>query len=185
MKLQLSFACDNMTLEEISFTTAFNINRSTMALFLKCSSKDELHIVCDAFFLGMALLLCPKEYGSICESMIINPTLSNSIANSLNTPKGLEVTVTAARAAEEWEGLLAALHEVATRVKSDLDNLWSTLERGHLEWLSAISSAHLLKVILKDALKNDEKKTDKDVVDAKMIYMYAFHYRRFLKLGEK
>jgi hypothetical protein len=24
-----------------------------------------------------------------------------------------------------------------------------------------------------DALKNDEKRTDKDVVDAKMIYMYA------------
>ncbi len=170
---QSSFACDNMTPEETSFTNAFNINRPTMALSSKCSSKDELHIVRDAFFLGMASLLCPKEFGSIRESMIIDPTSSNSIANSLNTPKGLEVTVTAARAADEWEGLLAALHEVATRVKSDLDEIWSTLERGRLEWLSAISSAHPLKVILKDALKNDEKRTDKDVVDAKMIYMYA------------
>jgi hypothetical protein len=26
---------------------------------------------------------------------------------------------------------------------------------------------------LKDALKNDEKRTEKDVVDAKMMYMYA------------
>ena len=162
-----------MTPEEISFTTAFNINRPTLALFSKCSSKDELHIVRDAFFLGMASLLCPEEYGSIRESMIIDPTSSNTIANSLNTPKGLEVAVTAARAANEWEGLLAALHEVATGVNSDVDEIWSTLERGRLEWLSAINYAHPLKVTLKDALKNDEKRTEKDVVDAKMMYMYA------------
>ena len=149
-----------MTPEEISLTTAFNINRRTLALFSKCSSKDES-------------LLCPEEYGSIRESMIIDPKSPNSIANSLNTPKSLEVAVTAARAADEWEGLLAALHEVATGVNSDLDEIWLTLERGRLEWLFAINSAHPLKVILKDVLKNDEKRTEKDVVDSKMIYMYA------------
>ena len=162
-----------MTPEELNFTTAFNKNRPTLALFSKCASKDELHIIRDAFFLGLASLLCTKEYGSLRESMIIDPTSFTSIANSLNTPKGLEVMVTAARSSEEWEGLLAALHEVATQVNSDLDEIWSVLERGRLEWLSAINSAHPLKVILKNALKNDNKRTEKDDVDAKMIYMYA------------
>ncbi|KAL3807275.1 hypothetical protein ACHAXA_004091 [Cyclostephanos tholiformis] len=162
-----------MTPEEILFTNAFNTNRSALALFSKCTSLDELHIVRDAFYLGMASLLCPQEYGSLRESMIIDPTSFTSIANSLNKPNGLEVMITAARASDEWESLLASLHEIATGVNSDLDYIWSTLERGRLEWLSAINAAHPLKVILKDALNNVEKRTENDEVDAKMIYMYA------------
>jgi hypothetical protein len=162
-----------MTPEEIRFTNAFNINRSALALFSKCISRDELFIVRDAFFLGMASLLCPQEYGSLRESMIIDPTSFSSIANSLNTPKGLEVMVTVARASDGWESLLASLHDIASAVNSDLDAIWSTLEKGRLEWLSAISSAHPLKMILKGALNSDENRTENDDVDAKMIYMYA------------
>lgn len=162
-----------MTPQEISFTNIFNINRPTLALFSKCSSKDELHIVRDAFFLGMASKICPQEYDSLRESMITDPTSFTSIINSMNTPKGLEAMVTAARASDGWEGLLGALHAVATEVDSDLDAIWMTLEEGRFEWLCALNASHPLKVILKDALKQDEKTTDKDRMEAKMIYVYT------------
>ena len=162
-----------MTPQEVSFTNAFNVNRQTLALFSKCASKDELHIVRDSFFLGMASQLCPQEYGSLRESMITDPVSFTSIASSLNTPKGLESMVTAARSSDGWESLLAALHSIATEVNSDLDGIWSTLENGRLEWLGALNSAHPLKVILKDALKKDSNRTEKDQMEAKMIYMYA------------
>jgi len=162
-----------MTPEEIIFTNAFNANRPTLAIFAKCSTRDELHIVRDAFFLGMASLLCPLEYESLRVSMITDPMSFTSIVNSLNTPKSLEVMITVARASDDWEALLAALLDVATKVNSDLDEIWSTLEIGRIEWLGAVNSAHPLKMILKDALKADDKRTEKDEVDAKMIYMYA------------
>ena len=162
-----------MSPEEIHFTNAFNANRPTLALFAKCSSRDELHIVRDAFFLGMSSLLCPLEYESLRESMITDPMSFTSIVNSLNTPKSLEVMITVARASDDWETLLAALLDVATEVNSDLDEIWSTLENGRMEWLGAISSAHPLKMILKDALNADDNRTEKDEIDAKMIYMYA------------
>lgn len=97
----------------------------------------------------------------------------NSIASSLNTPKGLESMVTAARASSGWKDLVDALHATADAVGSDLDDIWMTLEAGRLEWLGALNSAHPLKVILKDALKNDSERTKKDEVDAKMVWMYA------------
>eukprot|EP00585_Thalassiosira_rotula_P025070 CAMPEP_0196237308 /NCGR_PEP_ID=MMETSP0913-20130531/6392_1 /TAXON_ID=49265 /ORGANISM="Thalassiosira rotula, Strain GSO102" /LENGTH=150 /DNA_ID=CAMNT_0041518845 /DNA_START=113 /DNA_END=565 /DNA_ORIENTATION=+ len=81
--------------------------------------------------------------------------------------------VTAARASDGWENVLGALHAVATEVNSDLDGIWMTLEKGRLEWLGALNSAHPLKVILKDALKNDERTTERDLMEAKMIYIYT------------
>lgn len=81
--------------------------------------------------------------------------------------------ITAARASEYWQTLINALHLAADTVGSDLDSIWLTLERGRLEWLRSLNSAHPLKVILKDALKADDKRTEKDEVDAKMIWMYA------------
>ncbi|KAL7530487.1 hypothetical protein ACHAWF_003393 [Thalassiosira exigua] len=162
-----------MTPQEINFTNAFNANRPTLALFAKCATKDELHIVRDAFFIGMTSQLCLGEYASLRVSMITEPASFTSIADSLNTPKGLESMVTAARASTQWESLLGALHRVATDVNSDLDGVWLTLENGRLEWLGALNSAHPLKVILKNALSNDEKRTERDEMDAKMVYMYA------------
>ena len=162
-----------MTPLEITFTNAFNVNRPTLALFSKCASKDELHIVRDAFFLGMASQLCPQEYGALRISMITDSSSFTSIVNSLNTPKGLEAMVTAARASDGWESLLGALHALSTEVNSDLDSIWMTLEKGRLEWLGALNSSHPLKVILKDALKNDKNTTDRDQMEAKMIYIYT------------
>ncbi len=81
--------------------------------------------------------------------------------------------ITAARASDEWGGLLAALYAVTVRVNSDLDGIWSRLENGRLEWLHAINGAHPLKVVLKDVLRKDEERTEKDEMDAKMVYIYA------------
>ena len=162
-----------MTPQEINFTNAFNQNRPTLAIFAKCSTKDELHTVRDAFFLGMASQLCPNEYESLRVELITDPTAFDSIASNLNTPKGLETMVTAARASSGWETLLFALHTVATAVGSDLDDIWMTLEKGRLEWLGALNSAHPLKVTLKKALEKDDKRTEKDEVDSKMIWIYA------------
>lgn len=102
-----------------------------------------------------------------------NYSAFNSIASSLNTPRGLESMITAARASEYWQTLIDALHLAAVAVGSDLVSIWRTLETGRLEWLKSLNSAHPLKVILKDALKSDDQRTEKDEVDAKMIWMYA------------
>ena len=121
----------------------------------------------------MASKLCPTEYGALREAMITDPASFTSIASSINTPQGLEAAVTAARVADGWEALLGALHNVSSAVNSDLDAIWSTLETGRLEWLGALNSAHPLKVILKDALKKDDKSTERDEMESKMIYLYA------------
>ncbi|KAL7471061.1 hypothetical protein ACHAXS_011346 [Conticribra weissflogii] len=162
-----------MTPQQETFTSAFNQNRPTLALFSKCFTLDELHIVRDAFFLGMASLLCPHEYESLRMDIMTDPTAFISIASSVNTPKGLETMMTAARASSQWERLLFALHKVSSAVGSDLDDIWMTLEKGRLEWLGALNSAHSLKVTLKEALEKDTERTEKDEVDAKMVWMYA------------
>lgn len=96
-----------------------------------------------------------------------------SISNSINSPNGLESMITAARTCDGWESLLAALLQVSTSVGSDLDSIWQTLEDGRLQWLGALNSAHKIRSTLKDALDKDANKTEKDIVDAKMIYIYA------------
>jgi len=160
------------TPQEIQFTNAFNANRPTLALFSKCNNKDELHVIRDSFFLGMGSLLCKHEYDDLREQMIVDPVSHTSISNSINSPNGLESMITAARTCDGWENLLAALLQVSTSVGSDLDSIWSTLEEGRLEWLGALNSAHTLKKTLKDSLDIDANKTQKDIVDAKMIYIY-------------
>ncbi|KAL7501111.1 hypothetical protein ACHAWT_010862 [Skeletonema menzelii] len=155
------------------FTEAFNRNRATLALFSKCSTKDELDVVRDAFFLGMASQLCPNEYESIRECLITDESAFDAIASSINTDKGLETTVTAARASPHWLDLVTAVHAVSNTVGSDLDGIWTTLEKGRLDWLGAVAAAHPLKVILKEALDKDKNKTERDEVDMKMVYIYA------------
>ena len=81
--------------------------------------------------------------------------------------------MTAARASPNWLDLLTALHDKSAHVGSDLNNIWQTLETGRLEWLGAVAAAHPLKVILKEALSKDKNRTEKDVVDMKMVYIYA------------
>ena len=163
-----------MTDQQVAhFTAAFNRNRPTLALFSNCSTVDELHIVRDAFFLGMASQLCPEEYENMRESLITDESAFDAIASSINTDKGLETTVTAARASPHWLDLVTSVHNASNVVGSDLDSIWNTLEKGRLEWLGAVTAAHPLKVILKDALDKDDNKTERDVVDMKMVYIYA------------
>ena len=54
-------------------------------------------------------------------------------------------------------------------VGSDLDGIWNTLENGRMDWLGAVTAAHPLKVILKEALNKDKNKTERDEVDIKMV----------------
>jgi len=161
------------TPQEIQFTNAFNATKPTLALFSKCNNKDELHVLRDSLFLGMGSLLCTQEYNDLREQMIIDPVSHTAISNSIDSPNGLESMITAARTCDGWESLLAALLQVSTSVGSDLDSIWNTLEDGRLQWLGALNSAHTIKATLKDALDKDANKTEKDIVDAKMIYIYA------------
>ena len=162
-----------MTTPQEILTNAFNANRPTLALFSKCNNKDELHIIRDTFFLGMGSLLCTHEYDDLREQMIVDPVSHTVIANSIDSPSGLESMITSARTCDGWENLLAALLQASTSVGSDLDSIWSTLEDGRLAWLGALNSAHTLKKTLKDALDKDANKSEKDIVDSKMMYIYA------------
>ncbi|VEU33829.1 unnamed protein product [Pseudo-nitzschia multistriata] len=45
-----------------AFVRAFDKQRPTLAGFARCSNLDELRIVRDGFYLGMAKDLCPEEY---------------------------------------------------------------------------------------------------------------------------
>lgn len=159
----------SMTPDEISFTNAFHRNRPTLAGFAKCSSKDELHVVRDAFVMGMASDLCPEEYEAVRVAVVTDP----AVASSVGKATGLASMVTAARTAEEWETLVESVHGAAAAVGSNLDEIWSTLETGRLEWLGAVSSAHKIKCLLKEGLQKDRQHANGDVSDAKMIWIYA------------
>lgn len=165
-----------MTPQEISFTNAFNANRQCLALFAKCSTLDELHVIRDAFYLGMASICCKKEYEVIREEVITDEASASTIIASMNGPKALESMITSARSSAGWGPLLGALHELSSAVGSDLDQIWEGLESGRLEWIGALSAAHKLKLILKAAL-NEEQACfpvhQDDDTDAKMVWMYA------------
>jgi hypothetical protein len=47
------------------FVRAFNKQRTTLAGFSRCSSKEELDIVRDGFYLGLAKDLCPDAYKAV------------------------------------------------------------------------------------------------------------------------
>lgn len=48
-----------------SFVQAFNKQRTTLAGFSKCSNKEELEVVRDGFYLGLAKELCPDAYKAV------------------------------------------------------------------------------------------------------------------------
>ena len=162
-----------MTPQEIAFTNAFNANRQCLALFAKCSTLDELHVIRDAFYLGMASICCKKEYEVVREEVITDEASASTIIASMNGPKALESMITSARSSAGWGPLLGALHELSSAVGSDLDQIWEGLESGRLEWIGALSAAHKLKLILKAALNKDDRHSQDDDTDAKMVWMYA------------
>lgn len=160
----------NLTQEEILFTNAFNAQRMTLAGFAECSSKEELHIVRDGFYLGLASDLRIPEYEPIREAVVTD----ESVAASCRTDKAFQATVEAARKSTHWDNLVNAVKSMATSVGSNLEEIWMTLENGRLEWLAAVSAAHQIKTMLKTALDNTcGGAMDGDISDAKMIWMYA------------
>ena len=160
-----------MTPDEIAFTNAFNRQRPTLAGFAHCQSMEELHVVRDALFLGLARDLCPAEYQGVANHVVLN----EDVAKNATTAAGFQTVVESARAStEEWNTLVDAVQAKAAAVGSDLNGIWKTLEQGRMEWLRAVNAAHPLKVVLKEALKNDHaEQSAGDVSDAMMVWIYA------------
>lgn len=154
-----------------AFTNAFHRQRPILAGFAHCVNLDELHVVRDAFFLGLARELCPTEYIAIANHVVVDET----VAVTANTAQGLQQMVESARShPEEWKILVDAVYKAADAVGSDLEEIWKTLEQGRMEWLRAVTAAHPLKVILKEALtKDDAIANEGDVSDAMMVWIYA------------
>jgi hypothetical protein len=161
----------NLTPDEIAFTNAFNAQRMTLAGFAKCSSTEELHLVRDGFYIGLASDLLLDEYEPIRESVVTD----SSVAEAVRSEHSFRRTVEAARKSKQWNNLIKAVKAMAASVGSDIDEIWMTLENGRLEWLAAASAAHGMKVMLKTALDNQcgGGATEGDVSDAKMIWIYA------------
>lgn len=162
---------NDLTPDEIAFTNAFNAQRMTLAGFAKCSSQEELSIVRDGFFLGLANDLRLAEYEPVRETIVTD----NSVAEAAGSENSFRRTVEAARRSKQWDNLIKTLKAMATSVGSNLDDIWMTLEKGRLEWLAAASAAHRIKVTLKTALDNQcgGGAMEGDISDAKMIWMYA------------
>lgn len=161
----------DLTPDEIAFTNAFNAQRMTLAGFAKCSSQEELSIVRDGFFLGLANDLRLAEYEPVRETIVTD----NSVAEAAGSENSFRRTVEAARRSKQWDNLIKTLKAMAISVGSNLDDIWMTLEKGRLEWLAAASAAHRIKVTLKTALDNQcgGGAMEGDISDAKMIWMYA------------
>jgi len=160
----------HLTKDEIFFTNAFNAQRMTLAGFARCSSREELHIVRDGFYLGLASDLQLDEYDPVREEVVTN----ESVAQAVKSSKAFQATVEAARKSPRWDDLVKAVKAMATSVGSNLDDIWETLENGRLEWLAAASAGHGMKSMLKSALENQcGGAMDGDISDAKMIWMYS------------
>jgi hypothetical protein len=161
----------DLTPDQIEFTNAFNNQRGTLAGFAKCANQEELDIVRDGFYLGLASDLCPKEYDPVS----LHVVMDSKVAESVGTSEGFAETIQSARASEEWNELVQAVRQKANAVGSDLDDIWKTLEMGRLEWLGAATAAHGIKTLLKKGLEKDGTLEDSpgDVSDAKMIWIYG------------
>jgi hypothetical protein len=160
-----------MTPDEIAFTNAFHRQRPTLAGFAQCSNLEELLVVRDAFFLGLARDLCPTEYTAIAKYVVMDEQVAATAFDS----QGFRQIIESARShKDEWNTLMIAVHKKAAAVKSDINAIWQKLEKGRMEWLRAVNAAHPLKQILKEALGKDNAMSSAgDVSDAMMVWIYA------------
>jgi hypothetical protein len=68
----LSASSNELTAEEIAFANAFNKNRPSLAGFASCLTLEELRVVRDGFYIGMAAEICKDEVSfSFAESMAV------------------------------------------------------------------------------------------------------------------
>jgi hypothetical protein len=155
--------------EEIEFTNAFNANRLVIGGFATCANKEELDVVRDGWYFGLAADLCPDEYEPVRLHVLADESLwaADQIENSF------QLNVESSRKSKHWEQMVQALKEKAMTVGTDLESMWMGFETGRLEWLVAASGAHGIKVTLKDALEKDKDHTVGDTSDAKMVWIYS------------
>jgi len=153
--------------DQIEFTNAFNNQRRTLAGFAHCLSEEELHIVRDGFYLGLASDL------RLADGVNAHIITDSTVAASSGKSDSFQRTVESARASGSWNDMVYAVKEKAESVGSDLEAIWACLEKGRLEWLAAASAAHPIKMTLLEALAEDKGATDGDVSDAKMVWIYA------------
>jgi hypothetical protein len=158
-----------LTPAEIEFTKAFEANRLVLAGFRTCGSEEELHLVRDGWLLSLGLDLCDDEAGPLKVELANDP----EVKEVSGTEKSFQATVKAARKSQHWKPLKLAVTAKASEVGTDLMAMWSTLEKGRLEWLQAASGAHGVKVTLKELLDKDPKHTEGDISDAKMLWMFS------------
>lgn len=162
----------SLTSDQIEFTNAFNNQRITLAGFQSCSNREELHIVRDAFYLGLAKDLQLPEYEPVRKIIVIDEKVSETVGSS----DGITQMITTARSCPDdgWLQLVKAVKDKAESVDSDIDGIWNTLESSRLTWLQAASLAHSIKVLLKKGLEKDNATNSAgDVSDAMMIWMYC------------
>jgi hypothetical protein len=184
---------DTLTKEEIAFTNAFDTQRATLAGFAHCASEQELHLVRDGVYLGLGSHLCPIEYEPVKWNIVMDTKVADtaSAASSSTTTATTATsegvfahTIASAREADGWNELVDAVKTKATAVGSDIDKIWMTLERGRMEWLTAVSAAHGIKRTLQSALANgaasnttststSTSEEEELKTDAKMLWMYS------------
>lgn len=168
-----------MTPDEIAFTNAFNRQRPILTGFAHCSDLNELHVVRDAFFFGLARDLCPEQYSTIASHVVMD----EQVAATAHTSQGFQQLLVSARSQKaEWTALVDAVHEKATAVGSDIDGIWKTLEQGRMEWLRAVNAAHPIKQLLKEALHKDGAASSPgDVSDVMMVDLCTlYQHQRFI-----
>ena len=76
----------NVSVED--FVSAFNKQRTTLAGFSKCSNQDELDIVRDGFYLGLAKDLCPDAYKAVL-ILILRKKFDKGESRSPESTKGI------------------------------------------------------------------------------------------------
>eukprot|EP00812_Abedinium_dasypus_P008594 NODE_2346_length_952_cov_417.820513.p1 GENE.NODE_2346_length_952_cov_417.820513~~NODE_2346_length_952_cov_417.820513.p1 ORF type:complete len:256 (+),score=44.37 NODE_2346_length_952_cov_417.820513:76-843(+) len=172
-----SLSGDALRRAEEEFTDAFNQNRALLAGFSKAENALDLACVRDGFHLGMAKALHLPSYKPVEDHIVHDFRVAAAAAAGTNV---FETQVAVARQAPGWKVMVGEVMRKAAVVGSDLAGIWKTLAVGRLEWLSATSAAHGLKLILKDALKIDAAKHSEDgallegdLSDARMVWMYA------------
>jgi hypothetical protein len=157
-----------LSLASLQFASAFDAQRPTLAKFAACGSLTELHVVRDAFLLNLGSDLCPAEAAPVKE-YVADKFMQAHKAGNVGS---FQHTIMYAVHSPGWGLLMEALRTKAMVVGSDLDAIWGGLERGRMEWLRALSAAHVIKVNLKEALEKDGG-TAGDVSDGMMVWMYS------------
>eukprot|EP00729_Bicosta_minor_P003993 gene3993-26883_t len=155
-------------LAEKEYVDAFNGCKGVLGAFASCENASDLGLVKDGFMLCMGGALCLDLYAPVKAAIVADEKVADA-AGKLNA---FQVQVLAARGADGWPALVAAVEAKAVAVGSDLAGIWGGLVRGRLEWIMARNATHMLKIHLKRALI-DGSGAEGDEMDAKMIWVYS------------